>query len=400
MAVQAQRGNALENGQMTDEDNLFQKLTDCCERAYADGLDSADIYKSLHSISLILKEREKESTNTKTGNKNEIPKTDNSLSFKTERSKKFKCIHVFFQVMRDLRKAWTLLISFLFLALLLHSAVCTLFLNVSPFKTLAIFMPTFFPLQDKQCLLPSHPLIMEMVRPILNCSVCRGDEFSGSPVIYFESRPSKEEFLKVAYSSKPIIVKGGALGLGPAAAAGSFNLSVLKEIFESEPGAVDSVSEECQFLPLRSTFQTFREALEAISNFTNEDKDVEGEPWYIGWSNCHPGVASKLRELFPRPDFLPENSESSAIDWIFIGSPGLGAAMHIDYVRRPSWQAQLSGRKRWTLRPPPDCEDVCPDQVTFTINPGDLLFLETNSWYHETFIEKNELSISIGSEYD
>ena len=46
-------------------------------------------------------------------------------------------------------------------------------------------------------------------------------------------------------------------------------------------------------------------------------------------SNCHPGVASKLRELFPRPKFLPHDSESSAIDWIFIGSPGLGASMHV-----------------------------------------------------------------------
>lgn len=89
----------------------------------------------------------------------------------------------------------------------------------------------------------------------------------------------------MAYSSKPIIIKGGALGIGPLAeAAGSFNFMVLKEIFESEPGGVDSVSEECQFLPLRSSFQTFREALEAISNFSNvDDKKVEKESWYIGW---------------------------------------------------------------------------------------------------------------------
>ncbi len=46
-------------------------------------------------------------------------------------------------------------------------------------------------------------------------------------------------------------------------------------------------------------------------------------------SNCHPGVAARLRKLFPRPNFLPDDSSSSAIDWIFIGSPGLGASMHV-----------------------------------------------------------------------
>lgn len=31
----------------------------------------------------------------------------------------------------------------------------------------------------------------------------------------------------------------------------------------------------------------------------------------------------------------------------------------IDNVDRPSWQAQLSGSKVWTLIPPPECENVC-----------------------------------------
>ena len=44
----------------------------------------------------------------------------------------------------------------------------------------------------------------------------------------------------------------------------------------------------------------------------------------------------------------------------------------IDYVRRPSWQAQLSGTKHWVLKPPPECENQCTGEVQFTINPGDM----------------------------
>ncbi|CAG7830507.1 unnamed protein product, partial [Allacma fusca] len=52
----------------------------------------------------------------------------------------------------------------------------------------------------------------------------------------------------------------------------------------------------------------------------------------------------------------------------------MGASMHIDFVRRPSWQAQLSGTKQWTLRPVPECEEECMsvNLSPITIRPGDM----------------------------
>lgn len=46
-------------------------------------------------------------------------------------------------------------------------------------------------------------------------------------------------------------------------------------------------------------------------------------------SNCNPDVAQILRQHYFRPNFLPDDSESSAIDWIFMGYSQQGASMHV-----------------------------------------------------------------------
>ncbi|OPL33630.1 hypothetical protein AM593_03341, partial [Mytilus galloprovincialis] len=87
-------------------------------------------------------------------------------------------------------------------------------------------------------------------------------------------------------------------------------------------------------------------------------------------SNCDNSAANILRQHYTRPYFLPEFSESSKTDWIFMGSPGYGAHLHIDHVDLPSWQAQIT------------------------------VVLDTNKWYHSTLNIGENISITIGSEYD
>ena len=86
-------------------------------------------------------------------------------------------------------------------------------------------------------------------------------------------------------------------------------------------------------------------------------------------------------------------------------------------VELPSWQAQLSGKKTWTLTPPPECEHVC-QPFNVTVNRGDIskpvapisydhayyyalptVVVDTNKWYHQTYIHPGNISITIGSEY-
>lgn len=121
--------------------------------------------------------------------------------------------------------------------------------------------------------------------------------------------------------------------------------------------------------------------------------------FFFSRSNCNPDISQVLRQHYSKPYFLPSDSELSAIDWIFMGYKGQGASMHLDYVRRPSWQAQIKGKKSWYLLPPPECENVCT-AVNITVNRGDVILVDTNQWYHTTIIEGDEMSVTLGSEYD
>ncbi|KAL7645329.1 UNVERIFIED_CONTAM: hypothetical protein RMT77_003715 [Armadillidium vulgare] len=132
---------------------------------------------------------------------------------------------------------------------------------------------------------------------------------------------------------------------------------------------------------------------------TEEAERLDANPWYIGWSNCDSSAANIIRGHYERPYFLPLNSETSKTDWIFMGTPGHGAHLHIDHVGNPSWQAQIKGRKTWTLEPPLECYFKCFN-LQVTVNQGEIIVLDTNIWYHETFILSGEISITIGSEYD
>ncbi|CAG0901167.1 unnamed protein product [Darwinula stevensoni] len=115
--------------------------------------------------------------------------------------------------------------------------------------------------------------------------------------------------------------------------------------------------------------------------------------------SCDSEVNGILRLHYQRPYFLPETSEGSRIDWIFMGTPGYGAHMHVDHVKNPSWQAQVRGKKLWSLKPPPECFYEC-HSFQDIVQPGDIIVLDTNKWYHSTLIVSEEMSITIGSEYD
>lgn len=50
-------------------------------------------------------------------------------------------------------------------------------------------------------------------------------------------------------------------------------------------------------------------------------------------SNCEKNIGTILRRHYNRPYFLPENAESEKTDWIFMGSPGYGAPMHVSIAK-------------------------------------------------------------------
>lgn len=168
-----------------------------------------------------------------------------------------------------------------------------------------------------------------------------------------------------AYRARPVIVTDATANW---TALSVFDFWYFKEVY----GEVAEETDEewnCQFFPYKTEFKSLREALSIPSERVNYAPG--SRPWYFGWSNCNQRVAQKLRQHYGRPYFLPKTSENNAIDWIFIGGSGLGAHMHVDNVRLPSWQAQIKGAKQWVLAPPPECYFEC-STFSATVRTGDI----------------------------
>lgn len=103
-------------------------------------------------------------------------------------------------------------------------------------------------------------------------------------------------------------------------------ISTFKSIVETDEMRSTAEKDTCQFFPYKTSFRNLREVFELETNSENGyDK-----PWYVGWSNCNGYAAEVLRTHYERPYFLPDESEMSRLDWIFMGTPNYGAAMHID----------------------------------------------------------------------
>jgi hypothetical protein len=137
-------------------------------------------------------------------------------------------------------------------------------------------------------------------------------------------------------------------------AADVFSYEFFSELYTKEFGGSSSARsrhQRCQFFPYKTEFRSLDEAL------TMGDRRKSERPWYFGWSNCDSQMADVLRRHYSRPDFLPERSESSRTDWIFMGTSGLGAHMHVRTIeisfskitpnsnRVINWQSSESGSR-------------------------------------------------------
>lgn len=158
--------------------------------------------------------------------------------------------------------------------------------------------------------------------------------------------------MKYAYSGHPVIVTDGTKDWSKLE---TFTFEFFKEKFQYQ-------KDDCQFFPYLTNFKSLSEALEV---------DPESKSWYIGWSSCDSEITNELRNYYKRPYFLPKYSRSTSFDWIFMGTPGKGAHLHLDNVEYPSWQAQLSGQKMWRLVPPPECYFWCKEH-NVVVNPGEI----------------------------
>lgn len=132
-----------------------------------------------------------------------------------------------------------------------------------------------------------------------------------------------EEFdSKYGHTGRPLKVTDGALNW---TALDVFDYWYFKDMYDDYQSANGEFN--CQFFPYKSGFN---DIFDAFSMSDNRVHQVDGESaWYFGWSNCNDEIAQEFRKHYSKPYFLPETSENNAIDWIFIGVPGMGAHLHV-----------------------------------------------------------------------
>ena len=118
---------------------------------------------------------------------------------------------------------------------------------------------------DGQCLVSNNYIIMEVTRPLSNCSMC-----SNVKQALILDNPSKEQFQKYAYSGQPLLIRGA---LENWTALNQFNLTFFRNLYSQIEKDEES---ECQFLPFKTRYNRLQEIL--FSDTLMSDKS-----WYVGW---------------------------------------------------------------------------------------------------------------------
>ncbi|XP_045462370.1 uncharacterized protein LOC123672336 [Harmonia axyridis] len=271
--------------------------------------------------------------------------------------------------------------------ILLYSIVFLLIAILYGYNILHILSSLFINIRGIRCIVPNNYFVWEATRQISDCSFCIN---VSKPLIF--NNISKGDFAPYAYTSKPVIIRNAFLHWP---AMKEFDFEFFKKMYHENEEAYKSVDEECQFLHFKSDFTSLRDV------FSMDQKRVTNEPgqksWYVGWGNCHPEILSKMRKYYPKPHFLPDDCEMPSKEYVFMGYDA-GATMHLDYINRLMWQAQLKGSKTWHIKAAPECEKQC-NSLSFIVKPGDAILLDTRVWYHETTITPGQFSLSIQSEY-
>ncbi|CAH0407209.1 unnamed protein product [Chilo suppressalis] len=239
---------------------------------------------------------------------------------------------------------------------------------------------------SKSCLVEVPSSSKSLFRPPEDCSMCIGVD----DVVRLANISAEEFEQHYAYSATPVIVTDATQEWK---AIKEFDFNFFADFYRNVK--MGTQTNDCFFFAYKSGLHSLQEVFDMDEARAN----LSGAPWYVGWSTCYSEESRQLRAFYRRPYFLPRTAESDTLDWLFMGGPGQGAHMHVDSVRHKSWQAQVRGRKQWQLAPPPECLYAC-ERIQFTVEPGEILVVDTNRWYHKTNVLPGDLSITIGAEYD
>lgn len=129
-----------------------------------------------------------------------------------------------------------------------------------------------FDMDKDICLIPYPEIVLDMFRPPVNCSMCKGVHR-----VDRASALSKQEFVqKYAYTSRPVVITDGTEDW---TASQHFSFNYFKSIYGPESPVLLAEDQKCQFFPYQTNFKS----LQDVFNMSDKDANMEGKPWYIGW---------------------------------------------------------------------------------------------------------------------
>ena len=222
-----------------------------------------------------------------------------------------------------------------------------------------------------------------------NCSTCA--DIDKIEELSFEEMTADLYKQRYSDSNRPVIIRNVSSDWP---AINTLDYHWLRDQYTASDDILDEEGSNCffkcyktdEFKTLRDVFQLSPERLKTES---------ESRPWYVGWTVCHKPVLAELNKLVELPSFLSEFDMIGNM-WIFIGTPGYGAHLHLDDdLDTNTWQAQISGVKTWFLEPPPECAKQCHQSLEADLYPGDMIIVNTNFWYHRTHVQNHGISLVI-----
>ena len=166
-------------------------------------------------------------------------------------------------------------ISVLFLLLSVAGLYTAVRLEYLQAKTIAEWSTTFtgIDLKVDNCIYPFSELLLDLIRPPVDCSFCHG--VKGFDRV---SNLSQREFTeKYAYSGRPVIITDATANW---TAKSKFSFEFLRSVYkENSPVLSNDGNKECQFFPYKTHFS----GLSDVFKMSSKRKNMKGEPWYIGW---------------------------------------------------------------------------------------------------------------------
>ncbi|XP_077994560.1 bombesin receptor-activated protein C6orf89 homolog [Glandiceps talaboti] len=151
---------------------------------------------------------------------------------------------------------------------------------------------------------------------------------------------------------------------------------------EDIEGSVDA------FVSTATTLDSMRELFTSIKSSEELLKTDAGIMWRI---QRVAGVRL-LRDLFPRPYFVPDKAEVTLEKYIFVDTPKAEPFQIPALQAANGWLVQGSGQREIILLPSDTCRHNCSD-VNIILQPMDILFYHTHYWKPESFPHGEELSV-------